>query len=243
METVEFFGIPVLAARRREDLLFAAAELIGKGGVIATVNPYNLALAREDVHLRIALRHSLNIPDGRGVATAARLMGVRCAVYPGVELGEALLDIKVVRLAVIGGKDGVAERALLALSECHSNVTPVLAASGFGIREGAYIDMIRVSQPDVVFICTGTPRQELFARKAYAAYPNALYITLGGSADIYSGEKRRAPLFVRRIGMEWAWRCATEWHRFPRLLRSLSFFRCVFEAGRGASDRKSAKNH
>ena len=108
MQKVKIFDVDVLAGSR-EELFSAAAELIGVGGAISTVNPEILYTALENRPLHDALSSSLCIPDGIGVERTIRRNGVYSERFPGVELGEALLSVFSVRLGIIGGKEGVAE--------------------------------------------------------------------------------------------------------------------------------------
>ncbi len=243
MDTVMLFGIRVLCAPRRAELLTAAAELIGKGGVIATVNPEIIEMARKSPELYRALCYSLNIPDGRGVALAAALRGSRCAVFPGVELGEALLDIAPLRLGIIGGEGDTSKEALHALAARHGGTVPVMSASGFGIGAGEYAALVREARADMVFVCMGAGRQELLAAELHREYPSALYVCLGGSVNVYAGRVRRAPRLWRTLGLEWLWRALREPQRFVRIFRSLPFFGCIFAPKCADNAKKSSKNH
>lgn len=216
------FGISV-AAGGKDELLSLARKMVGNGGKISTVNPEILNLARSRRDLYFALRESVNIPDGIGVCRALRNRGLAAERLPGVELGELLLG-EGVRFAVIGGRAGVASLAAERLAERHEGAVPVLSECGYAIRECDYIDRIKAARPSVVFVCLGTPRQELFIRRAYAEYPAALYVALGGSADVYSGRVERAPAVLSRAGLEWLWRTAREPKRVGRVISAAPFF-------------------
>ena len=181
----------------------------------------------------------MNIPDGIGVCHALHRRGIKAERLPGVELGDLLLEGGV-RFAIIGGRAGVAAEAAERLAGKHRGAVPVLSECGYAIRERDYIDRIKSCRPAVVFVCLGTPRQELFIRRAYAEYPAALYVALGGSADVYSGRVERAPLVFQRAGLEWLWRTAREPERVGRLISAAPFF---FFAAKERFLLKSHQNH
>ncbi|WP_053080606.1 WecB/TagA/CpsF family glycosyltransferase [Methylobacterium variabile] len=84
------------------------------------------------------------------------------------------------------------------------------------------IDRVRALAPDVVFIAVGAPQSEMLAlrlRRAGLAAPSIL--CCGAAFEFVLGKQSRSPVFLRRTGLEWAWRLASN----PRRL-----------AGRYASD-------
>lgn len=221
-DMARLFGIDILTGSRRL-ILTRCADMIGKGGAICTVNPeimrdsvYNDALGR-------ALSRSVNVPDGIGVAAALGQRGVYTDVFPGVELGEALLDVRPVRFGIIGGASGVAERAAIRLSSAHRSAMPVLAMDGYTVTERDATEVIKESGAELVFICMGSPKQELFIDRIRGRVDGVLFVALGGSADVYSGDKKRAPAAFRKMHFEWAYRMAREPRRILRAPKLFDF--------------------
>ena len=60
-------------------------------------------------------------------------------------------------------------------------------------------------KPDVIFVAMGSPKQEFLMEKMLVEY-KALYMGLGGSFDVYSGFKKRAPKMFQKFGLEWLYR-------------------------------------
>jgi N-acetylglucosaminyldiphosphoundecaprenol N-acetyl-beta-D-mannosaminyltransferase len=223
MIRIDMCGAPVTLGKRSE--LFAlASRLIGKGGIIASANPEILASASENAELSAAMNGALCIPDGVGVRIGARLFGERTDVYPGVELAEDILDVREVRLAIVGGKVGVAEKALKNLSQRHPKVDPVLALDGYSHTLSDIERQLSAADADVVFLCLGAPKQELYAKALFSKMPKTLFLCLGGSADVYSGEKKRCPKLLRRLSLEWAYRMICEPRRILRAPKIVGFF-------------------
>ena len=216
MQKVKIFDIDVLAGSR-EELFISAADMLGDGGAISTVNPEIIYDSIENAELREALRDSVCIPDGVGVEKTIKSTGVFSERFPGVELGEALLSVFSVRLGIIGGKEGVAERAIANLAAKYPSVTPKFALSGYNLNEEKIKNILTTEMPDLVFVCLGSPKQEIFIKRIKECSPKTVFIALGGSVDIYAGDKKRAPRLVRRLHGEWIYRMLTEPRRIKRL--------------------------
>jgi N-acetylglucosaminyldiphosphoundecaprenol N-acetyl-beta-D-mannosaminyltransferase len=124
-------------------------------------------------------------------------------------------------LYLMGGADGVAERALDRLQK---QVGPLRLAGvdapekGFdehpaGLRSS--IERVMRSEADIVLVALGAPRQEAWILEARRSYP-AVYIAVGGTFDMIAGNRRRAPVWIQKLGMEWAFRMAQEPSRLGR---------------------------
>ena len=218
------FGINIAVGTKNE-LYGRCAGMIGRGGAISTVNPEIMSNSLKLPELREALSSSLCIPDGIGIELALRMKGCKSERFPGVDLARALLEgERCVHLGIIGGKEGIAESAMQMLVMKHRNVIPEFSVCGYGIDYGTVSNLLSEVRPDVVFVCLGSPMQELFIKRMQPSSPRTLFIALGGSADIYSGEKERAPSFICSLGLEWAWRMIREPKRLKRLPAILSFY-------------------
>ena len=77
-------------------------------------------------------------------------------------------------------------------------------------------------KPDVVFVAQGSPRQEFLMEELFTVHP-ALYMGLGGSFDIYGGNKKRAPRFFLDFHLEWLYRLLKEPTRIGRQLNLIKF--------------------
>ena len=64
----------------------------------------------------------------------------------------------------------------------------------------------------------GVPQQELFAEKLLRIPDSKVVICVGNFLEFYFGTKKRAPVFIQKIGMEWLFRLITEpgrlWNRY-----------------------------
>ena len=218
------FGPVCLDVGGRDEILTDCRGLIGHGGRVFTVN----ALMWERAHRSPEFAEALGTADvltvdGVGVKWALEKNGVRTEVLSGVSLGELIVREGAPSLAIIGGREGVAERALRYLNAKNPRLRESFIVCGYGYSDAEYLALLRYHRPKLCFVCLGSPKQEYFVRRARAASPKTLFLALGGSLDVYSGEKRRASRTVRAVGLEWLYRMLKEPKRLRDAPRLVSF--------------------
>ncbi len=157
----------------------------------------------------------LSLPDGQGLVLSARFLGVPVPEkIPGIDFGEALLRIAAKRrlsVAFYGGKQGIAEEAAERMKIKYPGLTVC------GTYDG-YHPLPEDPHADLLFVCLGSPRQEYWAAEHAEELDCSVIACLGGALDVWSGKKSRAPLLMRRGGLEWLYRLIKEPSRFPRML-------------------------
>ncbi|MCL1805461.1 MAG: WecB/TagA/CpsF family glycosyltransferase, partial [Clostridiales bacterium] len=75
---------------------------------------------------------------------------------------------------------------------------------------------IQSKRPDFLFIGMGFPAQDIFFTKHQDRLPVGLMVGVGGTFDALSGRVRRAPLWIRKLNLEWAYRFAQNPRRLGR---------------------------
>jgi exopolysaccharide biosynthesis WecB/TagA/CpsF family protein len=124
------------------------------------------------------------------------------------------------RVFVLGGHPDVLQRAIKEFQRQAPQHEYVGSHHGYFRPDDvpAIVDRIRNLQVDVILVALGTPLQELWLADNFAATQCRLGFSVGGLLDFVSGEKPRAPLWVRRIRMEWVYRLMLEpkrmWRRY-----------------------------
>ena len=212
----------------RCDCLFLISERLkrGKATAVYTPNPVMLENAARHPWFRAVLgRADLNLPDGVGVLLAARLLGERlfCRLS-GVDVAKSVLTLAAARgyrVFFLGGRPGIAEEAANKLiSECPSLTVCGVHDGYFSAKtEGVILEKIRRTGADILFVCLGSPKQEVWIDRHRRELPDVkLFMALGGTLDVFAGKVKRAPLPIQNMGLEWLWRMAHE----PRRLRDLS---------------------
>lgn len=228
MKTFEVSGVTINAVDRAQALGMVRRWFSAPGDprVIFTPNPEILWHAQRDPRVRSALRKgSLLVPDGVGVVIAGRLRGISdVRRLTGIDLAEAICRQLHPRIYLLGAREGVAERAARTLEGWGATV--VGCHHGFfeaeevrGILEG-----VRKAGTQLLLVALGSPRQEIFIDSHLADLGVPVAMAVGGSFDVWAGDKRRAPVVVRRLGLEWLWRTAMEPSRLTRLWPLVVFF-------------------
>ena len=171
---------------------------------------------------------SLIVPDGSGIILAAKLLHTPLVKgkVAGVELGERLAALsaeKGYRLFLLGGKPGVAEEAARKLEEKYPGMQLSGVNDGYFKDDAEVIEKINRSNADILFVCTGVPRQEKWMYAHRDELKVRLMLGLGGSLDIYSGTAKRAPKIFIRLGLEWFYRLLKEPWRLGRMMKLPKF--------------------
>ena len=216
MAACEILGIKIEVGE--EGALFEKClALVGKGGVICTPNPLILSASVENASLRRALLSAeLCIPDGIGLRPYLRAVDKNAAVLAGVELGQRLCE-RVKTVGLIGGRQGIAERAFSYLQGINPDLSPAFLLSGYGTPLSFLLERLKETKPALCFVCLGSPRQEILMHALRYYSEKTLFLGLGGSLDVYAGSVRRAPRPIRAMHLEWLYRMLCE----PRRLRDL----------------------
>ncbi|MFM2303372.1 MAG: hypothetical protein RLZZ135_781 [Cyanobacteriota bacterium] len=196
----------------------------GIGTHVVTMNAEIVMQANHNPELAaIVQRADLVTPDGSGIIFALRLHGITQRRYAGIELGEDLLrtvSTPACNYPVFfyGGKLEVVEKAAKYWQQELPDLNIV------GIQHG-YIDSeaqaqlkrdIVLTQPKIIFVAMGVPRQEIWIRDHFHLCPEAIWVGVGGSFDVWSGVKKRAPQLMRNLNLEWCYRIAQEPSRWQR---------------------------
>jgi N-acetylglucosaminyldiphosphoundecaprenol N-acetyl-beta-D-mannosaminyltransferase len=186
--------------------------------------------ARRNLAYRAVVNEAdLVIPDTIGIVHAARMLG--CSVagrVPGVELVERLCAgaaASGVPVFLLGGQSDVVERANRMLRERYPALQVVGTHHGFfeAAQDGAVAEAVRSSGARLVFVALGFPKQELWIRTHAGKLSSAVCVGVGGSFDVLSGAKARAPVAMQRLGLEWLYRLVREPRRFGRQLALPAF--------------------
>jgi len=201
----------------------------GRGGFAVAINAEKVISAFQDRTLQALIeRSTFRYPDGAGVVLAMRFKGVRTVRVPGADLWlEILRASRSERLpiALIGGSPRVLAATCARLESEFPLVDVCLARDGYeGARDTALLlEALHRTRPRVVFVAMGSPRQESLIERLRQDYPAAFFLGLGGSFDVYCGDKRRAPLWMQHHGLEWLFRFLCEPSRARRETKRLRF--------------------
>jgi len=232
MEYVNVLGVKVSKVDYQSAIEIIEGFLLdGENHYVVTPNPEFIVLAQKDSEFRRILnRADLAIPDGVGLGVGTRVTGTD-------------LMIKLCRRAaqkgysvfLLGGRGGVAAAAAKRLKDqfaglnvvgtCEADPEGVLPAPP-SLDDDRQIKDLQLpsssrSRPiDFLFVAYGAPKQEKWIAKNIDKIPVKVAMGVGGAFDFIAGKKKRAPLALRRLGLEWFWRLIQEPRRLPRILRA-----------------------
>ena len=122
------------------------------------------------------------------------------------------------RLFLLGGKPGVPEGVKAWIAARFPNLEVVGATHGYHPDKQVVVDQVCLAQPDLLLVAMGVPAQEIFIHQHLGELGCPLAMGVGGLFDFYSGRQRRAPQWMRRLNLEWAYRLWREpgrmWRRY-----------------------------
>lgn len=210
--------------------------LIRSGGAhhVVTVNPEFVMEARHNPLFRTALEHAdLATADGAGLLLAARLRGTPLrGRVTGVELSLRLAELAAARgyrLFLLGAAPGVAEAAAAVLQDRFAKliIAGCYAGSPDPRHEPFLRQLIAAASPHILLVAYGHPRQDLWIARNQPALQVPVAIGVGGVFDYLSGRVPRAPAWLRRLGLEWAYRLARQPRRWRRIITAVPHFLLV----------------
>ncbi len=206
------------------------------------VNAHCLNVACRNTAYRRALGRSTRLlPDGSGVKLALRLKGENLIEnLNGTDLFPPLCAAAQrhgLSLYLLGAAPGVAARMADNMQRRYPGLRIAGTQHGFfeAAHDAAVVADINRSGADILLVAMGVPRQELWLVQHQDRLQTTVNMGVGGLFDFYSGRIRRAPWWLRRLGMEWTWRLLQEparmWRRY--LLGNPEFvLRALFHAMR-----------
>lgn len=201
------------------------AEMIRqpKPHLVVTANSEMVMIANRDPLLyEIIERADLVVPDSIGVIWASRILKQPLSErVPGIELMQALLAESAARgwcVFLLGADPGIAEQAARVIAAQYKGINIVGTHHGFFTQAElqSVLDKIKASRPDILFIALGVPKQEKFAAAHLANLGVPVALGVGGSFQVLAGKVKRAPYWMRRMGLEWLYRIVRQPARIGR---------------------------
>jgi N-acetylglucosaminyldiphosphoundecaprenol N-acetyl-beta-D-mannosaminyltransferase len=165
---------------------------------------------------------SLVLADGAPVVLASRLLGRRLPErVAGSDLAPALFNAAAggaapLRVFLLGAAPGVAERAAANITRRWENIeivgtlSPPLGFERNDAENQRILAAVAAAKPDLLILGLGAPKQELWIHAHAKQLDAKVALCIGATIDFLAGEKRRAPRWMRRIGLEWVHRLSSE---------------------------------
>jgi len=194
----------------------------GEGFTFYTLNLDHIVKLRRSAAFRDAYRRATFVcADGWPIAWLANRAAGRRAVEraAGADLIEPLLRAAAERgvpVYLIGPEPRTQAAAIAELKRSAPALvvagaeTPYVAVDDVKFDSVAMGARIRASGARLCLVALGAPKQELLADALAADCPSIGFLCIGAALNFVSGHARRAPLWMRRSGLEWLWRLAAE---------------------------------
>lgn len=214
--------------------------------MLFTPNPEFIVYAGKHIWFRNILTQSdINIPDGVGLSLAGRILKKPLKErITGVDLMIDLCKEAPKRgwsAYFLGGEPGVAQASILKLRQDFGDFEAWFSSGPrINLNEtsgeisplseiGKTVEEINKKKPDLLFVGFGMGKQEKFIMDNFKKLDIKLAVGVGGSFDYISGKAKRAPLLIRRVGLEWLFRLIREPWRLKRQLSLLVFAKLILK--------------
>ena len=248
IDTLSLFGLPLVDATRTS----AVASMLDRPGktTAAFLNAHCVnSAARDKTYMRALRAADFVLPDGSGIALAAKFIGKKFTEnLNGTDLNRPLCEEAARRglsIFLLGAKPGVAQKAAIKM------VAKVPGLRIAGTRDGFFDDKdsdevvreINESGANIVMVAMGVPLQDVWLFRHRRNINAQLVMGVGALFDFEAGCVSRAPKLLRKRGLEWTWRLAIEPRRMASryLLGNPVFIgRAVLNALRAPSARAQA---
>lgn len=226
-------GINLIGWRNMQhalDYLYAGGNL--KQGTLVAINAEKMLTLEDNAEVRALINDAeFKYADGISVVRSVRKKYPNADVsrVAGADLWEALMaraGAEGTPVFLVGGKPEVMAETAHKLRQ-QWNVNLVGTQDGYFTAEQrpALFARIRDSGAKIVTVAMGSPKQEILMRDCRQVYPDALYMGVGGTYDVFTGHVKRAPKVWQTLGLEWLYRLFSQPSRITRQLRLLRYLR------------------
>jgi len=197
-------------------------------GFAVAVNAEKIVSSYDNPDVRDVLKSaSIRYPDGAGVSIAMGQRGCKSARIPGCELWIELMKAAGgfnVPVFILGAKPDTNKETVTKLVDKYG-VNIAGSCDGYYEDDNKLINNIKLSKAKIITVALGSPRQENFINKCRLAHPDAFYMGVGGTYDVFTHRVKRAPELCQKYHIEWLYRLICN---PTRIGRQLKLFRYVF---------------
>lgn len=193
---------------------------------IVTANPETFMISENDEEMRALLldKDTILVPDGIGIVKAARMINYNVTErIAGIDIANKLLELgnkEKKSIYLFGAKQEVIDSMKKVLKKKYPNLILAGATNGYEKDKDKVFDKIAKTKPDIVLVALGIPLQEKLIYKHLNKFTKGIFVGVGGSFDVISGHKKRAPKIFIKLNLEWLYRILKEPKRLKRFYDS-----------------------
>ncbi|NAZ08500.1 WecB/TagA/CpsF family glycosyltransferase [Agaribacter marinus] len=201
---------------------------------VVTANPEIVMKTREDAsYKKMVKKADYIVPDGAGIVMASKLqkepIQERVAGYDLMLDLLAYADKHGLSCYFLGAKEHVNEKLVSKVKEKYPDLTLAGHHHGyFSIDDPSIVNDVANSNPDLIFVALGSPRQEAWITQHMDKFTKGLFMGVGGSFDVLAGEVKRAPEGWINLNLEWLYRLLKQPFRWRRILKAVEFMVRIF---------------
>lgn len=204
-----------------EDLL-----ITNKKKFIITVNPEIIMKSYKNIEIKEMLLNDNNIlvPDGISIIKKAKQYNINIKErITGVDISSKALEIcnkNKKSIYLFGSKKEVLDKFIININQKYPNINIVGFSDGYVEDKDKIMQEIISLSPDLILIALGVPNQELLINKYIEKAKKGIFIGVGGTFDVLSGCKKRAPKLFIKLNLEWLYRIICEPTRLKRFIQN-----------------------
>ncbi len=193
---------------------------------VVTANPEAFMFGEQDAEVERLLTDDQTtvVADGIGIVKGAEMLGIQVAErIPGVEIAEQLMAFGhecSKSIFLFGSKQEVLDAMRAMITQKYPNLKIAGAINGYVANKDDAFKQIKAAAPDIVLVALGVPAQEKLIYKHLSDFEKGIFVGVGGSLDVLSGTKERAPAFFINHNLEWLYRIVKEPKRIKRFYNS-----------------------
>ena len=193
---------------------------------IVTANPETFMIGERDPEMgKLLLDNDTTlVPDGIGIVKAAQMMhyNIRERIA-GIDIAYKLLEFghqQKKSIYLFGAKPEVVADLVKVIRERYPDLNIAGTDNGYVNEKDAVFEKMKKLEPDIILVALGIPVQEKLIYKHLKDFKKGIFVGVGGSFDVISGHKKRAPQIFINWKLEWLYRIVTEPQRLKRFYES-----------------------
>lgn len=189
---------------------------------VVTANPEAFMLAQKEESYKNLLlsKNTIIVPDGIGLIKAGKILGYKYSErIPGIDIAEKLLeyaDKQKKKVFLFGSSQEVIDKMEALMKEKYPNAILAGKENGYVEDKDKVFKEIDKKSPDVILVALGMPLQEELIYNNLDNFKKGIFVGVGGSFDVLSGSKKRAPQIFQKLNLEWLYRILKEPKRLKR---------------------------
>ncbi|WP_282193157.1 WecB/TagA/CpsF family glycosyltransferase, partial [Romboutsia ilealis] len=157
----------------------------------------------------------------------------------GVDISYKLLELANKynkSIYLLGASKDVIELTVKNINKEYPKVNILGYSNGYVDDKDDVFKRIKNISPDIILVALGVPKQELLIAKHYDSFSKGIFVGVGGTFDVISGTKKRAPQIIQRLNIEWLYRIVGNKERIKRFYDSNVKF--IFKLRKLAKEEK-----